>query len=70
MQIPKSLSRVTGLENEMYKVKSDNEVQEFILLEVAIIFAKASGLWYYIYSDEGIIRTQDDDILETIEQSQ
>ena len=54
----------------MYKVKSDNEVQEFILLEVAIIFAKASGLWYYIYSDEGIIRTQDDDILETIEQSQ
>ena len=53
----------------MYKVKlSGRESREFILLEVAIIFAKATGLWYYIYSDEGIIRTQDDDILETLEQ--
>ena len=54
----------------MYQVKVGNVSKSFILLEVAIIFAKASGLWYYIYSDEGIIRTQDDDILETIEQSQ
>jgi hypothetical protein len=50
----------------MYRVYVNGKASVFEFLDVAIKFAKLSGVWYYIASDDGIIRTQDDDAIELL----
>ena len=50
----------------MYRVYVNGKASIFEFLDVAIKFAKLSGVWYYIASDDGIIRTQDDDAIELL----
>lgn len=50
----------------MYQVHIGSNTSFFKFLKQAKEFAKMSGMWYYIATDEGIVRTQDDDILDLI----
>lgn len=50
----------------MYRVYVNGKASIFEFLDVAIKFAKLSGVWYYISTDDGIIRTQDDDAIELL----
>jgi len=51
----------------MYQVHINNKSSFFTYLEMAVAFAKISGLWFYISSDDGIVLTQDDLILAELE---
>ena len=50
----------------MYRVYVNGKASVFEFLDVAIKFAKLSGVWYYIASDEGIVHSQNDDIYEEL----
>lgn len=50
----------------MYRVFINGKDSVFDFLDTAIKFAKLSGVWYYIATDEGIVRTQDDDAIELL----
>lgn len=52
----------------MYKVNVDGKLTVFMLLDLAIEWVKKhSGLYFYIYDDDGIILTQDDIIFQELE---
>ena len=50
----------------MYKVNIGSKIEFFMFLDIAIQFAKISGVWYYITDDKEVIWTQNDDIYENI----
>jgi len=50
----------------MYRVYVNGKASIFEFLDVAKEFARLSGLWYYISTDDGIVHSQDDDAIELL----
>jgi len=53
---------------KMFQVYIEGTTSLFPFLKMAKEFAKASGLWYYIADGFEIIYTQDDEILEGLQE--
>ena len=56
----------TIMGDEMFQVYIEGKSSLFPFLKMAKEFAKASGLWYYIADGFEIIWTQDDDVMELL----
>ena len=52
----------------MFQVYIEGKTSLFPFLKMAKEFAKASGFWYYIADGFEIIYTQDDEILEGLQE--
>jgi len=50
----------------MFELYLNNKVMLFEFLEAAIAVAKESGIWYYITNGKELIWTQDDEIMELL----